>query len=869
MTKYFFLKLLPCLKYNSKKSVNNFEVPVTPFGLNRWFLLLSYVIVNALTAYLYLGWAKGLQDMLFRSGAFAWLCPKNSPVVPDYLSRCEKQKTSVGNLLSVSLVSSIVSSVIAGTSLDFFGPKITATTGLIINLSGWILLAESNENLVGYVPAMVLIGIGCNFSSMSIITVARLFPERRRSIIAISTSSASFSMFVMVTCNAIWKTNIDGLSFRGIIWGYVAVASCVALPIVLLLLPLKSFTMPEIKLVNDDHYKVTKTEPVNRENVSISSIRESPDMPTNSKAFGRSIDTTAGGDHSEACVHEEVSNDDLSGFQVVVIKPKSSPPLEHLVSLKHADTLPCSSSLSFFSSSCDSLRNTEVGNRNLPHGYEPSANGYEGLSASLQHSNGQFAAAAHPSICRGPRTSLCFNENIINAFSCSNSNCSQCCSTALASARHFHLPTTQVHNRDKIEAFSTDSIPVSLPMAQRCINDEVIPDSENAPTFLRIYHMSHEKATEKLHADNSDNDAKITEADANFSCSIMDKGSSEGIEMEMKATSEAFLQIPLHESNGKDIDKLQYNTEKFDTAASLPARIELCENNCKNKEDGYKDEKNFNDDYKYVNYASNKRCFSKFCNKYICKNFASKLHVGTIEKSNGCRDNILSIDTENTKPKKCHFIKKIKESLLHPSFICVLKEKIYILAIINFSIALLRSDFLYKTAIDQLGEDVYNVLGYFMPCMCSCTLVLGCLAQKLGPLFGLWIVASVGTLAYIFAVVSNAVTSWLALLFLWMHMCFVQTSMYIFLFELFPAIHFGKLMGVAYLLGGLGSLVCIPIYNAAVLHFKGYLEMDILILGCCAVSFCIISYITYVYLKRKREARECIEIIASATNNKK
>lgn len=155
-----------------------------PCGVGRYFLLVVYVIYAFLTARVYFAWPN-LSNLLFRSGAYEWLCnsylEEGGPNMQEeqhggkrYV--CEAQNSAVGNIFVTCLAFAFSFSLAAGLLLDYLGPRITAIIGQVMNALAWVLLAFGSESAQTYIAAFIFMGIGSDIGYLPLLSSANLFP---------------------------------------------------------------------------------------------------------------------------------------------------------------------------------------------------------------------------------------------------------------------------------------------------------------------------------------------------------------------------------------------------------------------------------------------------------------------------------------------------------------------------------------------------------------------------------------------------------------------------------------------------------------------------------------------------------------------
>lgn len=213
----------------------------TPFNMNRFVLLLIYVIYTFFTARTYFGWPN-LSSMLFKDGAYAWLCDGDEQHDKgDRRYLCANQDSVVQTFFLVGSATAFVFSLFAGTLLDYKGPKITASVGQACSTLGWVLLAFSGETFQSYYPAFVFMGIGSDMGFLPTMNIAYLFPRNEALVVAINAAALSASFAIPAILEDAWIRWEPTATFRKICLGYAGFGSGTSFIVALLCFPRKSF----------------------------------------------------------------------------------------------------------------------------------------------------------------------------------------------------------------------------------------------------------------------------------------------------------------------------------------------------------------------------------------------------------------------------------------------------------------------------------------------------------------------------------------------------------------------------------------------------------------------------------------------------
>ncbi|KAL8446955.1 hypothetical protein Emed_004712 [Eimeria media] len=214
----------------------------TPFGLNRYVLLVIYIAFVVVSSCDYLGWGA-LSSILLRSGAFLWQCsPDELQRVEQVLTEggfaCTEQHLSVQGLFSCCYASHFITYAVSGFLLDFAGPKISALLGSVLSLSSWVLLGACSESFRAWYPAFTMMGAGSGMVYLPMLSIVNLFPGSFGFSLTMLGAGASLSLTVPSLLNAVHRS---GVSLRWVCWGYALLGPFVGILIVSFFVPLDGF----------------------------------------------------------------------------------------------------------------------------------------------------------------------------------------------------------------------------------------------------------------------------------------------------------------------------------------------------------------------------------------------------------------------------------------------------------------------------------------------------------------------------------------------------------------------------------------------------------------------------------------------------
>ncbi|PHJ22096.1 major facilitator family protein [Cystoisospora suis] len=181
-----------------------------PCNLNRYVLALFFCLVVLLKGCTYWGW-NGMQDMLYKSGAYLWVCKEDSTGLgflhvgdKEYVD-CSSRKNMINNLYTTIFATHFISSAISGIVLDTAGPKICMVAAITIEAAGWLLIAFSSQSFSAYYVGGIFLGIAADPGYLPLLSVANLFPGSESFLMAILGSLRSISFAVPVILSAIYQ----------------------------------------------------------------------------------------------------------------------------------------------------------------------------------------------------------------------------------------------------------------------------------------------------------------------------------------------------------------------------------------------------------------------------------------------------------------------------------------------------------------------------------------------------------------------------------------------------------------------------------------------------------------------------------------
>lgn len=211
----------------------------TPFNLNRYVLLVIYMVHVMVMPLDSLGWGA-LRKMLFRAQAYLWLCTVDDyRVITNYDEPvCKAQYNLTETLYSCCYATRFIMITVAGFLVEIAGPKVTALLGGAFSICGWMLLGASSESFIAFYPAFILIGAGAGLAFLPALCIVNLFPGSFGFSLATMGAASSLSLALPSLLNFIHSANV---SFRWVCWGYVAFGVFLGVIIIILFIPLGGF----------------------------------------------------------------------------------------------------------------------------------------------------------------------------------------------------------------------------------------------------------------------------------------------------------------------------------------------------------------------------------------------------------------------------------------------------------------------------------------------------------------------------------------------------------------------------------------------------------------------------------------------------
>eukprot|EP00922_Rhytidocystis_sp_ex-Travisia-forbesii_P022458 GHVS01032891.1.p1 GENE.GHVS01032891.1~~GHVS01032891.1.p1 ORF type:complete len:643 (+),score=124.32 GHVS01032891.1:168-1931(+) len=191
------------------------------------------------TARIYFNWMN-LSNVLYRYDAYIWLCDSpdrsHGPAEP----KCPEQEEAISDLFLACLASAFSFSLVAGTLLDYVGPKITGILGQLIGAIAWLMLSFASERHNTLLAGFVFVGLGSDTGFLPSLPIANLFPGNEGLVVAFLGAAKSISFAVPVFMDMAAK-NEPALSWDQLCLWYMGFGPLLCCCVATLLFPVKSY----------------------------------------------------------------------------------------------------------------------------------------------------------------------------------------------------------------------------------------------------------------------------------------------------------------------------------------------------------------------------------------------------------------------------------------------------------------------------------------------------------------------------------------------------------------------------------------------------------------------------------------------------
>lgn len=257
-----------------------------------YFKMLTYAIACLTTSCVYFGW-QPYSEMLFRQGAYSWLCGEKEVAI------CSAQDAAVTRLYSFAQGSEFAFAFVAGLFLDHLGPRKTAIAGQALFALSIILLCFSSQSFQAYIPALFIAGGCVNLVAFPSLVVLEEWPSRQALAVSVIVGAQSGASVIAPILQIIWEKHPQISYFR--LWGlYLAIIWLPVASLYIFMLPShrnysKLISQPdENVLLTDleDNFKMTANQLSAFSTASLALSDETPPVgKAKWKAFLRDVKT--------------------------------------------------------------------------------------------------------------------------------------------------------------------------------------------------------------------------------------------------------------------------------------------------------------------------------------------------------------------------------------------------------------------------------------------------------------------------------------------------------------------------------------------------------------------------------------------------
>ncbi|KAK9173878.1 hypothetical protein CmeUKMEL1_18525 [Cryptosporidium meleagridis] len=212
----------------------------TPYGINRYVLLIIYCIFCGLTTSA-IQQSICIRFIMNKLGAYEWACDGTSTEILPTGAKCKAQDNYITTCWTAGIMApNIILSVLGGGKLfDNLGPKLTGFIGQLMFMLGLLIFCISNQNFPLYPLGFILIGLPQGPIFNSVVSVSNLFPNHGNKIISILSTMGDVSAFVFYFIYHFHE--FSGIRINNILIFYsIFVCGTLAL-VALLLIPKNSF----------------------------------------------------------------------------------------------------------------------------------------------------------------------------------------------------------------------------------------------------------------------------------------------------------------------------------------------------------------------------------------------------------------------------------------------------------------------------------------------------------------------------------------------------------------------------------------------------------------------------------------------------
>lgn len=181
----------------------------------------------------------------------------------------------------------------------------------------------------------------------------------------------------------------------------------------------------------------------------------------------------------------------------------------------------------------------------------------------------------------------------------------------------------------------------------------------------------------------------------------------------------------------------------------------------------------------------------------------------------------------------------------------------YILIVVYFIGVSWVSSFYQQAHSRILAPEPQRFLGWMLPLSFIPCIFFGKCSDCMGILPVMLIVNTAGLLTYLCSLSQQPTAGYASVLFFMMYMSLFSSQVFIYIEKTFSTEHFGRLIGLVELTGGLFSLLCNPVYANAVENpdGNGIMRVQMLVIMLLLFEFLVLGRL--LILKKRRFARTC------------
>ncbi|OII72515.1 uncharacterized protein cubi_00510 [Cryptosporidium ubiquitum] len=206
----------------------------TPYGINRYLLLIIYCIFCGLTTSA-IQQSICIKFIMNKLGAYEWACDGAQTEILPTGAKCKAQDNYITTCWTAGIMApNIILSVLGGGKLfDNLGPKLTGYIGQLMFMFGLLIFCISNQSFPLYPLGFILIGLPQGPIFNSVVSISNLFPSHCNKIISILSTMGDVSAFVFYFIYHFHE--FSGISIRKILVFY-SIFVCGTLSLVALFL---------------------------------------------------------------------------------------------------------------------------------------------------------------------------------------------------------------------------------------------------------------------------------------------------------------------------------------------------------------------------------------------------------------------------------------------------------------------------------------------------------------------------------------------------------------------------------------------------------------------------------------------------------